>query len=84
MDMESVKIITEGIVEIAKTLGPVLGPAIITALVGYKVGKSQIEVKLRELEKTHAYSASEKLFEYYQNRTQNRGTVLCLTIPYYS
>jgi len=68
MDMESVKIITEGIVEIAKTLGPVLGPAIITALVGYKVGKSQIEVKLRELEKTHAYSASEKLFEYYQNR----------------
>jgi uncharacterized protein YabN with tetrapyrrole methylase and pyrophosphatase domain len=68
MDMESVKIITEGVVEIAKTLGPVLGPAIITALVGYKVGKSQIEVKLRELEKTYAYSASEKLFDYYQNR----------------
>ncbi|MBU4510210.1 hypothetical protein KJ830_04075 [bacterium] len=58
MDIEGVKTITEGIVEIAK----ILGPAIITALVGYKVGKSQIEVKLRELEKTHAYSASEKLW----------------------
>ena len=64
MDIEGVKTITEGVVEIAK----ILGPAIITALVGYKVGKSQIEVKLRELEKTHAYSASEKLFGYYQNR----------------
>ena len=64
MDIESVKTITDGIVEVAK----ILGPAIITALVGYKVGKSQIEVKLRELEKSHAYSASEKLFEYYQNR----------------
>ncbi len=64
MDIESVKTITEGIVEIAK----ILGPAIITALVGYKVGKSQIEVKLRELEKAHSYSASEKLFDYYQNR----------------
>jgi len=64
MDIEGVKTITEGIVEISK----ILGPAIITALVGYKVGKSQIEVKLRELEKTHAYSASEKLFSYYQNR----------------
>lgn len=64
MDIENVKIITNGIAEVAK----IVGPAIITAIFGYKVGKSQLEGKLRELEKTYAYSASEKLFEYYQNR----------------
>jgi len=64
MDIENVKTITNGIVEVSK----IVGPAIITAIVGYKVGKSQLEIKLRELEKSHAYSASEKLFEYYQNR----------------
>ena len=64
MDIENVKVITNGIVEVAK----IVGPAIVTAIVGYKLGKSQLEGKLRELEKTHAYSASEKLFEYCQNR----------------
>ena len=64
MDIESVKTITDGIVEVFK----ILGPAIITAIVMYKIGKKQLEVKLRELEKSHAYSASEKLFDYYQNR----------------
>jgi hypothetical protein len=64
MDIENVKTITSGIVEVAK----IVGPAIITAIFGYKVGKSQFEGKLRELEKKYAYSASEKLFEYYQNR----------------
>jgi len=64
MDIESVKTITNGIVEVAK----IVGPALITAIFGYKIGKSQFEGKLRELEKTYAYSASEKLFEYYQNR----------------
>lgn len=64
MDIESVKTITEGIVEVAK----IWVPAIITATVMYKIGKIQLEVKLRELEKSHAYFASEKLFEYYQNR----------------
>ena len=64
MDIESIKTITNGIVEVAK----IVGPALITAIFGYKIGKSQFEGKLRELEKTYAYSASEKLFEYYQNR----------------
>lgn len=64
MDIESVKTITDGIVEVFK----ILGPAIITAIVMYKIGKKQLEVKLRELEKSHTYFASEKLFEYYQNR----------------
>ena len=64
MDIESVKTITDGIVEVFK----ILGPAIITAIVMYKIGKKQLEIKLRELEKSHAYSASEKLFDYYHNR----------------
>ena len=64
MDIESVKTITNGFVEVAKYLGP----AVITAIFGYTVGKSQLKERLRELEKKNAYSASEKLFEYYQNR----------------
>ena len=39
MDIESVKTITSGVVEVAK----IVGPAIITAIFGYKVGKSQLE-----------------------------------------
>jgi len=64
METESIKIVTDGVVEICK----ILGPAIITALVGYKAGKSHIEVKLKELERVHAFSASEKLFDYYRDR----------------
>jgi len=64
MDIESVKTITNGFVEVAKYLGP----AVITAVFGYKIGKSQLEGKLKELDKKNTYSASEKLFEYYQNR----------------
>lgn len=64
MDIQSVQIITNGIVEVAK----IVGPALVTAVFGYKIGKSQYEGKLKELEKKHAYFASEKLFKYYQNR----------------
>lgn len=64
MEAESIKVITDGIVEVCK----VLGPALITAFVGYKAGKSHIEIKLKELEKVHAFSASEKLFDYYRDR----------------
>ena len=64
MDIESIKIITNGFVEIAKYLGP----AAITAILGYTLGKLQFKERIRELEKKNTYSASEKLFEYYQNR----------------
>jgi len=64
MDIESVKTMTNGVVEVFKCLGP----AIITAILGYTLGKLQFKERLRELEKKNAYSASEKLFEYYQNR----------------
>ena len=64
MDIESVKTITNGFVEVAKSLGP----AIITAIFGYMVGKSQFKERIRELEEKNAFSASEKLFAYYLNR----------------
>jgi hypothetical protein len=69
MDIESVKTIIDSTVEIFKKLGPELaGPTIISAVVAYIVAKLKIEGKLKELEKSHSYSASEKLFDYYQNR----------------
>jgi hypothetical protein len=64
MDIESVKTITNGVVEVAKFWGP----SIITAILGYTLGKLQFKERIRELEKKNAYSASERLFEYYQNR----------------
>lgn len=60
MDIESAKTIVEAV--------KMFGPAIIGALVAIKVGKLQMEAKIKELEKLHAYSASEKLFDYYKNR----------------
>lgn len=64
MDIESIKVITDCIIEVTKYLGP----ATITAIFGYAVGKSQFKGKLKELKEVNAYYASEKLFEYYQNR----------------
>ena len=64
MGIESFNIIINGIIEIVKYLGP----AIVTAIFGYTVGKSQIKGRIKELEQTNAYFASQKLFEYYQNR----------------
>lgn len=46
----------------------ILGPAIITGFVGYKAGKIQLDVKLKELEKTHEFSARQDLFKVYVER----------------
>jgi hypothetical protein len=62
-------------VDLIKTIGTdsikILGPAIITALVAYKVAQRQLEIKLKELEKTHEFVAREHLFMYYKER-QNK------------
>lgn len=48
----------------------ILGPAIITAIVGYKYGKLQVTLKLKEMDKTHEFSAREHIFNYYKERSK--------------
>jgi hypothetical protein len=64
MDAESIRVITEAVVEIAK----ILGPAGIAAYVAYKAGAWQLQARLKELERGHVFSAAEKLFDYYRER----------------
>jgi len=46
----------------------ILGPAFITAYFAYRIGKTQIEVKLKEAEEKHKFGAREHLFNYYKER----------------
>lgn len=60
------------IFELVKEIAPdaikILGPAIITAVVAYKVSKAQSELRLKEIEKGHQFRAREHLFRYYKER----------------
>jgi len=60
------------IFELIKDITPdaikILGPAIITAIVAYKISKAQSELKLKEIEKTQQFKAREHLFIYYKER----------------
>ena len=49
----------------------ILGPAIITAIVGYKYGKLQVTLKLKEMDKAHEFGAREHLFNYYKERSKS-------------
>lgn len=46
----------------------VLGPAIITAVVGYRMGKVQLDLKLREVSLNSELTARTSLFEYYKEK----------------
>jgi hypothetical protein len=46
----------------------ILGPAIITAIVGYKVGKSQLLLKIEELNKNNEFKAREKIFDFHKEK----------------
>lgn len=60
------------VVEAVKTVlleaTKILGPAIVAALVTYKATRAHLELKIRELEQTHAYGAREHWFKYYKDR----------------
>lgn len=49
----------------------ILGPATITAIVGYKIGKSQLEIKIKEIQEKHRFAAREHLFNYYKERQES-------------
>ncbi len=46
----------------------ILGPAIITAIVGYKVGQYQSLLKIEEINKANEFSAREKIFEFHKEK----------------
>lgn len=64
MDPESYKVTMNVISDAIK----ILGPAIITAIVGYKVGKYQLLIKMKELNKNNEFKARDKLFEFHKEK----------------
>jgi hypothetical protein len=46
----------------------ILGPAIITAIVGYKAGQSQLLLKIEELNKNNEFKARDKLFDFHKEK----------------
>ena len=46
----------------------ILGPALITAVVGYKAGKSQLLLKIEELNKNNEFKAREKIFDFHKEK----------------
>ena len=64
MDTESYKVTMNVISDAIK----ILGPAIITAIVGYKVGKYQLLIKIKELNKNNEFKAREKIFEFHKEK----------------
>ncbi len=66
-------------VELIKTIATdaikILGPAILAAFATYKASKIQIELKLKELESKHEFSARVQLFKYYKDRERQLSQV---------
>jgi len=46
----------------------ILGPAAIAAYATYRASKAQFEIKLKEIDKNHAFEARKNLFQYYKDR----------------
>lgn len=46
----------------------ILGPAIITAIFGYKLGQSQLLLKTEELNKNNEFKARERLFDFHKEK----------------
>ena len=60
MEPETIKAFSEIATEAVK----ILGPAWITAFVGIKIGKLQLDSKIKEIEKNNEFKAREHLFKY--------------------
>ena len=56
MNPETVGLISDAI--------KILGPAGIAAYATYRASKIQIDIKLKELDKTHEFTARQSLFQY--------------------
>jgi len=54
----------------------ILGPAIITGFIAYKTGRSQHELKLKELDKTNEYKAREKIFDFHKGKLEENKAVM--------
>jgi len=52
----------------------ILGPAIVTAIVSYKVAKIQIDIKKIEVTKNNQYKAREKIFDYEKEKIEKIET----------
>lgn len=48
----------------------ILGPASLTAFVTYKIAKTQMTIKLKELDKAHEFDARRHLFNHYKERSR--------------
>jgi hypothetical protein len=48
----------------------ILGPAIITAIVSYKIGQSQLLMKIKELNKNNEFKAREKIFDFHKEKLE--------------
>ena len=64
MEVEVAKVIETISIDAIK----ILGPAIIAAFATYKATKTQYEIKLNEITKSHEFKAREHLFDYYKER----------------
>ncbi len=64
MDAELYKLTLEVISDSIK----ILGPAIITAIVGYKAGQFQLKLRIEELNKNNEFKAREKIFEFHKEK----------------
>lgn len=72
MEYESIKLITEFLSDAVK----ILGPAIITGLVAYKVGQFQLELKLKEITKNNEFKAREKVFEFHKTKLEENSKAM--------
>ena len=64
MDLELYKMTMDVLSDAIK----ILGPALITAVVGYKVGKSQLLLKIEELNQNNEFKAREKIFDFHREK----------------
>lgn len=49
----------------------ILGPAIISGFIAYKIAMQQVTLKLKEAEEKHEFSARARLFNYYKEKNQS-------------
>ena len=67
MEIAAIEAISTTITEAIK----ILGPAIITGFIGLRVGKYQLDMKIKELENANEFKSREHLFKYYKDWQKN-------------
>lgn len=72
MDPQTVIAIKDVLLDSVK----ILGPAIITAFVTYRVMSTQSAMKLQSLARTHEYEARTSLFKFYRKRRAKEGEAI--------